>query len=153
MTPYDRAQRFVGEIRELPGAAHHPLIQWWHLLCALGSNQPDETPWCSSFVNGICWDLDLPRTKSAAARSWLTIGESVQLHAAAPGYDVVILQRGDGQQPGAHVIAAPGHVGFYAGQTPTEVFVLGGNQGNAVTVQGFPRSRVLGVRRLRQAGA
>lgn len=152
MTAYDLAQRFVGEIRELPGAAqHHPLIQWWHMLCALGTNQPDETPWCSSFVNGVCWLLRLPRSKSAAARSWLAVGQPVGLHTAVPGYDVVILKRGSGDQPGPERLDAPGHVGFYAGQDPGVVYVLGGNQSNGVTVQAFPRTRVLGVRRLQGA--
>jgi uncharacterized protein (TIGR02594 family) len=142
MTAYELAQRFVGELTELTGNEHHPLIQWFHMLCALGSNQPDETPWCSSFANGVCWLLRLPRSKSAAARSWLNVGLPIDLRAARPGYDVVVLERG----------AAPaGHVGFFAGQDDTHVFVLGGNQGDAVTVAPFPKAKVLGVRRLKAA--
>lgn len=139
MTPYDLGQRFVGEITELTGNDHHPLIQWFHMLCALGSDQPDETPWCSSFVNGVCWLLRLPRSKSAMARSWLTVGVPVALEDAMPGYDVVVLERG----------AFPkGHVGFFAGLDAKVVQVLGGNQSNGVTVHAFPRTSVLGVRRL-----
>jgi uncharacterized protein (TIGR02594 family) len=142
MTAYELAQRFVGEITELKGAAHNPLIQWFHMLCALGNDQPDETPWCSSFANGVCWLLRLPRSKSAMARSWLNVGIPIDLRAARPGYDVVVLERG----------AAPsGHVGFFAGQDDASVFVLGGNQGDAVTVAPFPKAKVLGVRRLKAA--
>jgi uncharacterized protein (TIGR02594 family) len=142
MTPFALAQRFVGEITELTGNDHHPLIQWFHLLCSLGPNQPDETPWCSSFANGVCWLLRLPRSKSAMARSWLGVGVPVELRSAQVGYDVVILERG----------AAPaGHVGFYAGQDDTSVHILGGNQSNAVTVHPFPKDKVLGVRRLKAA--
>jgi hypothetical protein len=115
LTPFDLAQRFVGEVAELPGAKHSPFIQWCHESCGLGSDQPDETPWCSSFVNRIAWMCRLPRSKSAAARSWLGVGTPVQLTAAQHG-DVVILQRGEGPQPGPEVTAgAPGHVGFFAG--------------------------------------
>lgn len=153
MTAFEMAQRFVGEIQELPGGQHNPAIQWFHMLCGLGGDQGDEVPWCSSFANAVCWLLRLPRSKSAAARSWLTIGRPVTLEAAKVGYDVVVLQRGAGEQPGADVLQAPGHVGFFAGLGANEVFVLAGNQSNAVTVQAFRRAQVLGVRRLVEGNA
>ena len=78
MTAFDIAQRYVG-IQELPGGKNHPLISWWLSLCGFELDSPDEIAWCSAFVNGIAWDLRLPRSKSAAARSWLTVGESVLL--------------------------------------------------------------------------
>lgn len=107
MTAFDLAQRFVGEVKEVPGVGHHPFVQWCHLLVGLGADQPDETPWCSSFVNAIAWQLRLPRSKSAAARSWLDIGEEVSPTFASVGYDVVVLKRG--------TQSWQGHVGFYAG--------------------------------------
>ena len=94
MTAYDLAQRFVGEVRELPGVQHHPAIQWAHLLCGLGPDQPDEVPWCSSWLNLIAWLLRLPRSRSAAARSWLHVGTVIELKDAYPGQDVVVLRRG-----------------------------------------------------------
>ena len=141
------AQRYLG-VHERAGDQHHPLIQWWLSLCAFGLDAADEIAWCSAFVNGVAWELGLPRSKSAAARSWLAVGEPVPLDEAQPGFDVVVLQRGEGPQPGAAVLDAPGHVGFFAGLDADAVFVLAGNQSNAVNVQRFPRWRVLGVRRL-----
>lgn len=146
MTPFDRAQRFVGEVLERPGKLDHPLVQWWLSRCGFSLDTPDETPWCSAFVNGICWDLRLPRSKSAAARSWLAIGKPVALIDARPGYDVVIIKRGTGTQPGPEVIAAQGHVGFFAGLEGKNILILGGNQNNAITVAPFAVSRLLGVR-------
>ncbi len=140
MTPYALAQRFVGEIRELPGNQHHPFIQWAHMLCGLGADQPDEVPWCSSFLNAIAWALNLPRSKSAAARSWLSVGQVIELRAASPGYDVVVLKRG------TH--PAQGHVGLFAGLQGDRVHLLGGNQGNTISIAAFPVQDVLGVRRL-----
>ena len=138
-TAFELAQRYVG-IRELAGEKDHPLILWWLRLCNVGEPmEHDETPWCSAFVNGICWELRLPRSKSAAARSWLQVGTVLQMSDATPGYDLVILERG---QTG-------GHVGFYAGQSPNTVSLLAGNQGDAVSVASFPRNRILGLRRLR----
>lgn len=144
MTAFDLAQRFVGEIREMPGSAQHPYIQWCHMLCGLGSDQPDEVPWCSSWVNAIAWQLRLPRSKSAAARSWLTIGETISgVNMASVAYDVVVLKRGTNP--------AQGHVGFYAGSTGVSISVLGGNQGNTVSVQMFPLTDLLSIRRLTPA--
>lgn len=143
MTAFQLAQRFVGEVRELPGTADHPFIQWAHQLCGLGSNQPDEVPWCSSFCNAVAWLLRLPRSKSAAARSWLTVGVAIDIREAKAGAnDIVVLKRG--QNP------VQGHVGFFAGFDPVKgtVEVLGGNQGNAVTVASFKEVDVLSIRRL-----
>jgi uncharacterized protein (TIGR02594 family) len=148
MTAFELAQRFLGEVRELPGSQQHPFIQWCHLVSGLGPNTPDETPWCSSFANAIAWMLRLPRSKSAHARDWLNIGSVITLQFAAPGYDVVILKRGGSDQPGASVLSAQGHVGFYAGHSGDRISVLGGNQGDSVSIVTFPMEQVLGIRRL-----
>jgi uncharacterized protein (TIGR02594 family) len=148
VTLYDLALRFVAEVRERPGAAHAPFIQWCHESCGFGPDTPDEVAWCSSFVNRLAWLLRLPRSKSAAARSWLSVGVPITLTDAKPGYDVVILQRGGGEQPGPEVLAAPGHVGLFAGWQQSGVLVLGGNQSDGVTIAHFPAARVLGIRRL-----
>ena len=148
---YSRAERFLG-IKEIEGDLHHPLIQWWLSLCTgFDEQSSDEIPWCSAFVNGIAWDLRLPRSRSAMARSWLSIGRVVpSLLEAAIGFDVVILQRGSGDQPGPDVLDAPGHVGFYAGrESRGRVHLLGGNQGNRVSVGSYDSDRILGIRRLR----
>jgi len=47
------------------------------------------------------------------------------------------------------VLAAPGHVGFYAGRESDRVRVLGGNQDNTISIATFPAAHVLGYRRLR----
>lgn len=144
VTAFDLAQRFVG-VREVSGALDSPQIL---AMLRLDATWPehDEVPWCSAFVNYVAWLLRLPRSKSLAARSWLGIGQSVSVDDARVGYDVVILKRGTNP--------AQGHVGFYAGRgefDPTHgptVMVLGGNQGDSVSVLGFLETSVLGVRRL-----
>lgn len=148
MTPYELAMRFVGEITELPGPnKNSPFIQWCHESVGL-VDTPDEVAWCSSFVNRICWILRLPRSKSARARSWLTLGRPLDAKDAVPGHDVIVLKRGTGDQPGPDVIDAPGHVGFFARLDGDWVMVLGGNQSDGVTVARFPASSILGIRRL-----
>lgn len=140
------AQRFMG-LKEMAGTASNPLILGMLQLDTKWV-QADQTPWCSAFVNFVFFLLGLPRSRSLAARSWLLVGLSVPLSEAQPGHDVVILQRGTGTQPPATVIAAPGHVGLYVGHDATTVTLLGGNQGDSVNVQSFPKSRILGIRRI-----
>lgn len=145
MTPFEMAQRFIG-IKEVLGAKHNPLILAMLQLDAAWV-EDDETPWCSAFVNFIHWLWHLPRSRSLAARSWILVGISTELRTARVG-DIVVLTRGKGPQPGLDVIKAPGHVGFYAGQTETTVEILGANQANTVSIASFPKSRLLTVRRI-----
>lgn len=166
ISAFDLAQRFIGT-KEVAGPVSNA-----HILAMLRLDntwvEGDEIPWCSALVNYVCWLLRLPRSKSLAARSWLGVGVPIALEQARPGYDVVVLQRGGEHEPGPEVMAAPGHVGFFAGlelrpafstgaaasavvlNNPytRRVLVLGGNQADQVSVAPFPVSRILGVRRL-----
>jgi hypothetical protein len=99
-------------------------------------------------MNYIAWLLRLPRSKSLQARSWLLVGKSIKLEEAEPGFDVVVLQRGDGTQPGPEVIDAPGHVGLFAGHEGDSLLLLAGNQADAVNISRFPQNHLLGIRRL-----
>lgn len=140
ITPYAIAERFVG-MKEIPGTEDNPQILAM-LRLDMAWPKGDEVPWCSAFVNYCAWLLRLPRSKSLRARSWLEVGEHVNLeYGAYSGFDIVVLSRG--KNPKA------GHVGFYAGHDAKQVYLLGGNQGNTVSVRPFARSRVLGVRRLK----
>lgn len=139
ITVFQLAQRYVG-VRELSGAQHHPLVSWWLSLCGFAMDAPDEIAWCSAFLNGVAWELRLPRSKSAAARSWLSVGVPVNIADARAESDVVILSRGTNP--------AQGHVGFYAGWEGGQVLVLGGNQQNTVSIEAFDATRILGIRRL-----
>jgi len=146
ITAFDMAQRFVG-IREIEGTASNP-----HVLAMfrLDANWPqgDDVAWCSAFMNYVAWLLRLPRSKSLRARSWLLVGRAIELTEAEPGFDVVILKRGGGNQPGPEVIEAQGHVGWYAGTEGDRVLLLGGNQSDSVSIGRYPAGRILGIRRL-----
>lgn len=149
LTVYDIAQRYLG-IKEYPGNKHHPFIQWCFLLCEYPESTPDETPWCSAFLQHPCWELRLPRSKSAAARSWLRVGIPQTRETSQPCQnDIVVLKRGKAPQPGPEVTSgAAGHAGVLAGWDGEQVLVLGGNQSDGVSIARFPASDVLGIRRL-----
>lgn len=146
LTCFDLAQRYVG-VSEVPGVASNPTVL---AMLRLDNTWPggDDVPWCSAFANHIAWLLRLPRSKALNARSWLAIGTPVPIEDALVGNDVVILKRGEGKQPGPDVLNAPGHVAFFAGREPGTVLLLGGNQGDKVSLARFPAADVLGVRRL-----
>lgn len=147
-TALSLASRFLG-VHEVDGPDAHPVILAMLQACARWISD-DDTAWCGAFVNAIAHLLELPRPRNPlGARQWLTVGAPVPLERAIPGFDVVVMWRGSTPQPGPEVIGAPGHVGFFAGRDSNgNVLVLGGNQGDEVSIAAYPASRVLGIRRL-----
>lgn len=145
ITAFDLAQRFIGT-KEAAGVSNNPLVV---AMLKLDNAWPegDDVPWCSAFVNFIAWLLRLPRSKSLSARSWLQVGTPVPIADAAVGFDVVILNRSKGPS-NPDILDAPGHVGLFGGREGASVIVLGGNQGDSVSLQRFPIADVLGIRRL-----
>lgn len=147
VTAIDIAEVFLGT-KETAGRLDTPMVL---AMLKLDADWPehDEVPWCSAYVNFIAWLLRLPRSRSLGARSWLKIGTPVpSLEDAKRGFDVVVLSRGSGIQPGPDTIAAPGHVGWFDQQDGMRVRILGGNQSNSVSYEWFPRHKILGIRRL-----
>lgn len=121
-------------VAELPGEARSRRIIRYHAEASIKASA-DEVPWCSAFVNFVMARAGHRGTRSAAARSWLQWGRGV---GALPGA-IVVLSRGDPRGP-------LGHVGFLVRAEGDSLWVLGGNQGDAVTFARFPRERALGFR-------
>ena len=138
MTPYRLAERFIGT-KEVPGSGDNAQVL---AMLKLDADWPehDEVPWCSAFVNYVCWLLRLPRSKSLMARSWLDVGIPVGRYSEMIGFDIVVLSRGNNPNHG--------HVGFFASAIGDQIYILGGNQSNTVSVQGYNLNRVVGIRRL-----
>lgn len=148
-TAYDVAADYMRlGVRERAGLEDHPAIM--HML-TLDQSWPehDEVPWCAGFINLVAFNAGLERSKSLLARSFLAVGLPIDLDHARVGNDIVILKRGAGDQPGPSNLTASGHVGLFAAATPSAVFLLGGNQNDAVNIREYPIGRLLGVRRLR----
>ncbi len=126
-------------IKEIKGLEHNARIVQY----AQDSNFPwitdDETPWCSTFMNWVALQAGLNNSNSAAARSWLTVG--FETNSPEPG-DVVVFWR-------ESIHSAFGHVGIYMGYSKdhSRIYVLGGNQGDAVSISAYPAERLLGFRR------
>ena len=122
--------------KEIPGKAHNERVLEYHKATSLRATT-DEVPWCASFV---CWSLEsvgLPSTRSASARSYLQWGEKIDSPMEG---DICVLWRG-------RIDASTGHVGFFVKFEGNDVVLLGGNQSDAVSIERYPRSRVLAFRR------
>lgn len=145
-TPYEMAEKYIG-IKEVSGTMSNALIL---AMLKLDNKWPedDKVPWCSAFMNFIAWNCGLKRTKSLMARSWLEVGYNLFFRNAKKGFDVVILKRGGGIQPGSDIINAPGHVGWFDSFNNNHVSILAGNQNDSVNISKFHKSRILGIRRL-----
>lgn len=120
--------------KEQIGPSHNPLIvRMWEAIKA--PFRDDETPWCAAFVGSMLEQSGIRSTRSAAARSYETWGT-----AAPPVVGAVVVF----SRPGN---AWSGHVGFLVGRdTNDRLMILGGNQGNAVSIAPFTQDRVLAFR-------
>lgn len=129
------ARKHVGE-REIKGRRHNPLIlRWWTLLRAPFAD--DETPWCAAYVGGVLEAAGIRSSRSAMARSYLCWG--VRLRRPVVGCIVVFWR--------ISPRAASGHVGFAVGRDGRgNLTILGGNQGDAVSIRPFSPQRVLSYR-------
>ena len=131
-TPYKAAQKMVGLSEH---EDNRVLASFFKK--SLGKNiDPAETPWCAAFVNAVLNSNGGKGTGSLMARSYLEWGTPTKTPKEG---DIVVLQRtGD---------PTKGHVGFYAGEASNgRIKVLGGNQGDSVSVKAFPKAMVLGYR-------
>lgn len=122
-------------LKEIVGPQHNPTIIDWAKGLGLGNVYTnDEIPWCGLFVAQVCKEADKEVIKNPLwARNWLNWGTS---QSVAMLGDILVFARGSG-----------GHVGFYVGEDKKCYHVLGGNQGNAVSVVRINKNRLLGIRR------
>lgn len=118
---------------EVPSVKANPRIIEYHKATTLRANN-DEIAWCSSFVNWVMQTAGFPTTRSAAARSWVRYGVKSELRPGA----IVVLSRGSNP--------AFGHVGFVDRFDASYVWVLGGNQGNRVSIARYPLLRLVACR-------
>lgn len=126
------AMSYLG-LEERVGPQHEQkILSWWERLKL--PFRDDETPWCAAFVGGVLEECGIKSTKSGMARSYTRWG--IKLDGPARGC-VVVFWRGDRNGPS-------GHVGFVLGKDEKgNLMVLGGNQGNKVSIKPFAIDRVL----------
>jgi uncharacterized protein (TIGR02594 family) len=133
---YTEARRHLG-LAEAAGPANNPTIMdWAEHLDVLYPN--DSVPWCGLFmgyvISATLPDETLP-DNVLGARQWARFGAKTTPKRGA----VLVFWRGSpsGWQ---------GHVGLYHAEDPSAYHVLGGNQGDSVSIVRIAKSRLLGAR-------
>lgn len=134
MQPWlELARTFIGT-REIPGAQTSGRISGW--LAKLGAWwRDDETPWCGVFVAYVLktCGIEIPEFYMRA-RAWADWGANLKRDRLSPGAVLVFAREGGG------------HVGFYVGEDVGAYYVLGGNQGNAVSIVRIAKTRLIASR-------
>ncbi len=125
------AQSLKG-LEERPGRSDNPKVVELYADSGNPGIKHDSVPWCAAFVGAILWRTIGQRSGSLMARSYHTWGKKCKPKKGC----VVVLWRGkpDG---------SAGHVGFLVKHSKNYVWLLGGNQADAVNVTRFLKSRVL----------
>lgn len=135
--PYwlEKAYTYLG-LAEVKGPKHNPkIVEMWKRIRAPFTD--DETPWCAALVGGVLEECGIRSTRSAAARSYLKWG--IPLSGAARGAVVVFWRK---SPTGPY-----GHVAFVVGKDAYgNIMVIGGNQGDRVSIAAFDPVRIIGYR-------
>lgn len=137
------ARKLIG-VREIKGPRHSATIMGW--IHAMGAKvlgitvRDDETAWCGTFVAHVMTSCGFHTQHrdtgkniiAVRAKAWLDWGRIL----IGPRLGCVLVF----ERPGG------GHVGFYVGEDRTHYHVLGGNQGDAVSIMRLEKSRCIGMR-------
>jgi uncharacterized protein (TIGR02594 family) len=135
MTIYEHLVIALGEMgeKEVPGVGDNPRIVEY--LRSVDMRADDEIPWCAAYVNWCLEEAGYKGTGKANAKSYLNWGYAIS-H-PVPGA-IVVFDRG--------IYKWQGHVGFFLDETPSYVYLLGGNQQNKVSVRAYGKERLVGYR-------
>lgn len=126
--------------REIKGDRHNPVILSWARELSsqvMSYYTADEIPWCGLFMAHVCRSAGQPVPAgydALRARGYLTWGNPAGPFPMLG--DVLVFTRQGG-----------GHVGLYVGEDDTAFHVLGGNQGDAVSIVRISRDRLDAARR------
>lgn len=123
-------------VTETVGSIHNPVIMGWARELGLQNvYTSDEIPWCALYVAVVIHRAQRPVVDSPLwALSWRNFGVNVEVPMLG---DILTFTRPKGG----------GHVGFYVGEDNGYYHVLGGNQGNKVSVTRIAKSRLVEARR------
>jgi uncharacterized protein (TIGR02594 family) len=93
-------------------------------------------PWCAIWTNAKLEQSGVPGTRSASSQSFRTNKNFIKLDGPALGA-IAVYVRGKPK-------SGLGHVGFYMGETKSQVLTLGGNESDAVRQQFEPKTKLVG---------
>lgn len=118
-------------LREKPGATHNSKIVEMFAKAKASWFKDDETPWCGAAMAYWMIQCGLPipeKGEAVRAKAWAKWGVSCGAVLGA----IAVFGRDGG-----------GHVGILVGQSATHYYILGGNQGNMVSIMPIAKSRLV----------
>jgi len=119
-------------VKEIKGPKHNPRVIEYMNATKWGKwVHDDETPWCAGFIGWVMVEAgygDFIPDYSLGAKSWLNFGVS----AGKPVFGAIAVKSRKGG----------GHVGIVVGENKKRgtLYILGGNQSDAVCVKEYPRN-------------
>jgi len=125
-------------VKEHKGTRSNPAVLEFFRAVGHPEIDNDETAWCAAFAGAMLKTAGYPippATVNLAARSYQNYGR--KLDEPRIGC-IAVFKRGNSSWMG--------HVGFVVGWDDDHIELLGGNQGNAVSIAKYSRSQLLGFR-------
>lgn len=136
----------IGVLEDIRPGLSTARIEDYHAVTGAG-RAPDDVPWCASFVSWCLEQCGIRSTRSKTARSYAAWGVAcVRSSKVAPPRPrwtigaVTVFGPRDADAGGT------GHVAFLLGASGPDVWVLGGNQGNRVSIAQRKAADVIAVR-------
>lgn len=123
-------------VHEGQGAEDNPRVINFYRDAGHPEIRHDSVAWCAAFACAMIERAGFRSPRDLMAKSFLQWGK--KLDEPEVGC-VVVITRGDPK-------SIYGHVGFVVGWTDAEIKILGGNQGDQVSIIAVSRNRVLGYR-------
>lgn len=125
-------------VKRIPGRRHNrKILKYFQDVGHKVKN--DETAWCAAFVGSCLERAGIRSTRSLVAKSYLQWGRPTRTPKLGT---IVVMNRPDDPQGRSW----KGHIGFYMRETDRYVYLLGGNQKNAVNVSAYPKHLIKGYR-------
>jgi TIGR02594 family protein len=123
---------------DILGTTSNPIVLKYFKEIGFKWINDDDTPWCAAFLNWVLLKAGKIGTGSLSARSFLKYGMATKLPQIG---DIVVLWRTTKDSPF-------GHVGFYITETEKDIYILGGNQNDEVSILPFSKYRLLEYRKI-----
>ena len=125
-------------LRETPGAASNPRVVELYALAGHPEVKNDAVAWCAAFVGACAVKAGIAGSGALTARSYLNWGQPVNTRKRIPRSAVLVFRRGNS--------AWQGHVCFCLNDDGRVLTVIGGNQGDAVTIARYSKAALIGAR-------
>jgi len=123
--------------KEISGKGHNARILRYSGALT-GDFKSDETPWCSAFANWVMMQVGIAGTRSGWAKSWRNWGRS--LGKDNPRYGAIAVFNRKYWSEDDQKFKNGSHVGFYVAHKGGRIELLGGNQGDSVSISPYPKA-------------